>query len=405
MSGHAGEPIKTRVWMRPMHARSKHEQHRTSTPLELLFDLVFVIAVSQDASALHHGIAEGHTAEATLGFAMLFFAIWWAWMNFTWFASAYDTDDVPYRLAVFVQLSGALIIAAGVQQAFVGQYAMVTIGYLVMRLAGVAQWLRAARADAEHRTTAYRYALGISIVQALWIARLALPEGWQLAAFVVLIIADMAVPIWAERTNTTSWHAEHIAERYGLFTIIVLGESLLSGSLAIQSAMQTGDLSGALATTIIGGLLIVFSMWWLYFDQPTHELLTSLRSAFIWGYGHLFVFASAAAVGAGLAVVVDYTTNHAAIGPVGAGAAVAIPAALYLLSLWALHERPRATNLVEASLAPGTVLLILLTPFSSQPVLLTGLLLCALLAIKLVGWQRAARTPGENPRRHTKGHS
>src|SRR5215212_657496 len=369
MSGQTGEPIRTRAWMTPMHARSKQEQHRASTPLELLFDLVFVIAVSQDASALHHGISEGHAAEATLSFAMLFFAIWWAWMNFTWFASAYDTDDVPYRLAVFVQLSGALIIAAGVQQAFVGQFGTITLGYLIMRLAGVAQWLRAAHSDPEHRTTAYRYAIGITIVQVLWIARLALPETWQLTTFIILIIADMAVPLWAERTNTTSWHAAHIAERYGLFTIIVLGESLLSGSLAIQSAMQTADLTGELTTTIAGGLLIVFSMWWLYFDQPAHELLTSLRTAFIWGYGHLFVFASAAAVGAGLAVAVDYATHHTEVGPISAGAAIAIPAALYLLSLWVLHERPRATSWVEASLGPIFVLLILLTPFASQPVL------------------------------------
>jgi low temperature requirement protein LtrA len=389
MSEHTGEPSNAQGWMRPMRARSPQEQHRASTPLELLFDLVFVIAVAQAASALHHGIADGHAAEATLGYAMLFFAIWWAWMNFTWFASAYDTDDVPYRLTVFVQLTGALVIAAGVPQAFRGQFGTVTLGYLVMRLAGVEQWLRVARANPQHRTTAYRYARGITIVQALWIAQLALPNTWRLLAFVLLMLAELAVPVWAARANTTSWHAEHIAERYGLFTIIVLGESLLSGSLAIQSAIETNDLNSGLATTIIGGLLIVFSMWWLYFDQPAHQLLTSLRKAFIWGYGHLFVFASAAAVGAGLAVVVDYTTHHAEIGPVGAGAAVAIPAALYLLSLWALHERPRATSRLEASLAPATVLLILLTPFSGQPVLLTGLLLSALLAIKLVGRHRA----------------
>jgi len=389
MNEHADEPIKARSWMTPMRARSKDERHRVSTPLELFFDLVFVIAVSQDASALHHGIAEGHAAAAIFSFSVLFFAIWWAWVNFTWFASAYDTDDVPYRLLVFVQLSGALIIAAGVQQGFAGQFSTVAIGYLVMRLAGVVQWLRAAHSNPEHRTTAYRYAIGISIVQALWLARLALPETWQLVGLVTLILAELAVPVWAERANTAFWHAEHIAERYGLFTIIVLGESLLSGLLAIQSAMQTGDLTGELTTTIIGGLLMVFSMWWLYFDLPAHGLLTSLRTAFIWSYGHLLVFASAAAVGAGLAVVVDYTTHHSEIGPVGAGAAIAIPAALYLLSLWVLHERPRATSLAEASLAPVTVLLILLTPFSGQPVLLTGLLLSTLLAIKLIGRQRS----------------
>src|SRR5688572_10934448 len=131
MNKHTGEPHKAPapVWIRPMLPRSQHEEHRASTPLELLFDLVFVIAVAQDSSALHHGIIEGHAAEATLSFAMVFFAIWWAWMNFTWFASAYDTDDVPYRLMVFAQLTGALIIAAGVPSAFAGQFGIMTIGY------------------------------------------------------------------------------------------------------------------------------------------------------------------------------------------------------------------------------------------------------------------------------------
>ena len=86
-----------------MRARSPHEPHRAATPLELLFDLVFVVAIAQAASGLHHAISEAHALQGLFGYLMVFFAIWWAWMNFTWFASAYDSDDVPYRLAVFVQ--------------------------------------------------------------------------------------------------------------------------------------------------------------------------------------------------------------------------------------------------------------------------------------------------------------
>ena len=94
---------------------------------------------------------------------MVFFAIWWAWMNFTWFASAYDCDDVPYRLAVFVQIAGALVMAAGVAGDVRGEDAEPDGDQLVtslMRFAMVAQWLRAAAADPSHRVTALRYRLG-----------------------------------------------------------------------------------------------------------------------------------------------------------------------------------------------------------------------------------------------------
>jgi low temperature requirement protein LtrA len=134
-----------------MRARSPHEPHRVATPLELLFDLVFVVAISEAASGLHHAVAQAHVADGLTGYAMVFFAVWWAWMNFTWFASAYDNDDVPYRLAVFVQITGALIVAGGIPSMFESRVPNLAIvgGYVVMRMAMVVQWLRASKADPE----------------------------------------------------------------------------------------------------------------------------------------------------------------------------------------------------------------------------------------------------------------
>jgi low temperature requirement protein LtrA len=371
-----------------MRARSPHEAHRVSTPLELFFDLVFVVAVAQAAAGLHHGISEAHALEALVSYAMVFFAIWWAWMNFTWFASAYDTDDVPYRLLVFVQLAGALILAAGVPRAFEERnFSIVTAGYSLMRLAQVAQWLRAARSDSAHRTTASRYALGLTVIQIGWIGLLFVPTPLRWVGFAALVAAELAVPVWAERTGATTWHPEHIVERYGLFTIIVLGESILSASLAIQSDLQLDSLNVNLLGCIFGGLLIVFAMWWLYFERPVQHIEDSLRTAFIWGYGHLLIFAAVAAVGAGLAVVVDYATTHTTIGPVAAGMGVAIPVAIFLIVLWTLHWQPEASGFSQA-LLPITALLVLLTPWLGQGVLLIGLLLVALLAIKLVSTYR-----------------
>src|SRR5215510_23481 len=105
-------------WMRRMTGRDRGEAHRASTPLELLFDLTLVVAVAQAASQLHQALGQGHAGHALAGYAVVFFGLWWAWVNFTWFASAYDTDDVAYRLTTLVQMTGALILAAGIPRAF-----------------------------------------------------------------------------------------------------------------------------------------------------------------------------------------------------------------------------------------------------------------------------------------------
>ena len=162
----------------------------------------------------------------------------------------------------------------------------------------------------------------------------------------------------------TTWHPHHIAERYGLLTLIVLGESILAATMAVKAALTAGEALSALLPTIVGGLLIVYSMWWMYFDRPVHDLLTGPRKAFVWGYGHYVIFASVAAVGAGLAVAVDVATHHGEIGPVGAGAAVAIPVAIYLVCLWVLHHRPEYRR--TRALGPAAAGLILLTPFTGM---------------------------------------
>ena len=367
-----------------MLARDPAEDERASTPLELFFDLVFVVAVASASERLHHGLSEGAGASDIVSFVTVFIAIWWAWMNFTWFASAYDSDDVVYRISVFVMMSGALILAAGVPRAFDERnFDIATLGYVVMRLALVTQWIRASRADAPRRTTTRRYAIGVSACQVGWIAALALPVEASLLAFTVLIAAEVSVPIWAEAASPTAWHPVHIAERYGLFTIIVLGESILASSFAIRTAVDEAGLTGELVLVLAGGLLIVFSMWWLYFDRPGDPLLSTTRGAFLWGYGHLFVFGSAAAVGAGLSVAIEHASHHGELSDVGAGASVAIPVAIYVVSLWIMHLGSPASMVSRAS-GPITAVLVLLSPFTPEPVLVTGVLVTGIVAVKVV---------------------
>jgi low temperature requirement protein LtrA len=208
-----------------------------------------------------------------------------------------------------------------------------------------------------------------------------IPQYW-VPGFLTLAALELVMPMWAERASPTTWHPHHITERYGLLTLIVLGESILSANTTIQSALASGSRLSELAPLIVGGLLIVYSMWWVYFDRPVHDLLTSVRKAFVWGYGHYFVFASAAAVGAGLAVAVDAATPRAKIGPVGAGIAVAIPVATYLICLWILHDRPEYQR--TRSYGPIAAVLVLLTPFTGYAVPLIGLILAGLVTSKVV---------------------
>ncbi|GAB3949384.1 low temperature requirement protein A [Streptomyces sparsus] len=384
-------PFIAGAWHRPMTARPRDEKHRSATALELFFDLCFVAAVAQAAVAFEHELAEGHIGHGILGYALVFFAIWWAWMNFTWFASAYDTDDVPYRVLTLVQITGALIMAAGAAEALQNQdFTVITWGYVVMRLAMVTQWLRAARSDPDRRTTCLRYAAGVFLVQVGWVARLFLPGDGGLTVFAVLALAELAVPAWAERAAITTWHPHHIAERYGLFTLIVLGESITAATVAVRTALDGDAALSDIATLVIGGILTVFALWWYYFAQDAPRRLISLRSALMWGYGHYAVFASAAAVGAGLALNVAHTTGHGHLTDHTAAAAYTIPVAIYITVVWLLHHRASEVRTANDIIHPTAVLAILAATFTPTPVLITGVLTTVLIATTLVVGARAA---------------
>jgi low temperature requirement protein LtrA len=397
-----------------MSPRDPEETHRASTPLELFFDLTFVVAIAQAAASLHHGLVEGDTGDALITFPLAFFAIWWAWMNFSWFASAYDTDDALYRVMVFVQVAGVLILAAGIPRAFEDQdFGAVTAGYVVMRLGMVAMWLRAAACDVAGRRTAQRYALGIAVVEVFWVLRLALPDSLSILGFLVLVGAELAVPVWAESTSRTPWHPRHIAERYALFTIIVLGESLLAATMGVQAALDSDSSFGDLAAVVVGGVLLVCSMWWLYFDMPAAQAIERARrafderltGAFAWGYGHYFVFAAAAATGAGLAVAVDQATHHSELEDWQAGLALTVPASVFVAAVALIHFRQKAPSRVRNWCVPVTVPLLLVSSFTPEPVLAAGLTLAGLVAVAAYSYRDGFSFPTQHATADRAGES
>ncbi|WP_340378254.1 low temperature requirement protein A [Streptomyces sp. SS7] len=366
--------------LRRLTARGRGEAHRVASPLELFFDLCFVVAVAQAGVQLVHAVAESHAGEGILNYAMVFFAIWWAWMNFTWFASAYDNDDVLYRVVTLVQIAGVLVLAAGVSRAFEDHdFVVVWLGYVIMRFALSWQWLRVAwSAEGPERTMALRYAGGVLLCQVGWVGLLVLPEGARAWLFLVMAVLEMCVPVYAEKDHPTTWHPHHIAERFGLFTIIVLGETIAAATVAVKSAVDESDALGELLPIAVGGLLIVFAAWWIYFVVPIHGHLRSNQQSFVWGYGHYFVFASAAAIGAGLEVAVEQAVGKAHLSTLAASAAVTLPTALYLLTVWALHARHFKVGLAQQLVLPGAALLVICCTFLGDWAVLAAGLVAAL---------------------------
>ena len=368
-----------------MVPRDAGQPHRVASSLELFFDLVFVVAVSTASAQLHHALGEGHLQHGIVSYAMLFFAIWWAWMNFTWFATAFDTDDWLYRVTTIVQMSGVLVLAAGIPSAFEhGQFALVVIGYVVMRVAMVAQWLRASRAEGPLRQTTRRYAFGIAAVQVLWVLFLLIPEGpLQLVAFVVFALLEMAIPVFAEHKRPTPWHPHHITERYGLFTLIVLGESLLASANAIIDALHEAESFVPFISISVLTLVVTAALWWIYFWPAHHRAVDTFARSLRYGYTHYLIFAAAAAFSSGIEVELDVLTGKSDLSSTAASFTVTIPIAVFLLCVWWVAIRPSGDRVVNTVVPAGAVL-VLLDPILPVPVALTAVIMVVIVVVLVV---------------------
>jgi low temperature requirement protein LtrA len=354
-----------------MSGRDPHEQHRVATPLELLFDLTFVVAFGISASEFAHMLAEDHVGAGLAGFAFCTFAICWAWINFSWFASAYDTDDWVYRLMTMLQMVGVIILAMGIPPVYAsieqGEHLnnrVMVAGYVVMRIALVGQWLRAAKQDRDRRAACVTYAGFVTFAQIGWVglifAHTTVAVTFALAA--VLILIEFAGPWMAEtQQGGTPWHAHHIAERYSLLAIIALGEGVVGTVASLSAVVSEQGWSEGAVLVAIAGTGLTFGMWWVYFVIPASHLLHAHRErSFSFGYLHLVVFGSIVATGAGLHTAAYYIEHHSKLGSVGTVLTVAIPVAAYIISIYLLYTLlVRSWDAFHGLLIAGTAVVLI----------------------------------------------
>ncbi len=333
-----------------MGGRDPHETGRVATPLELLFDLTFVIAFGAAAGELAHFLAAGYVWEGIVGFLFATFAVTWAWINFCWFASAYDTDDWIYRLSTMVQMVGVLILALGLPPMFEslheGDYVdngVMVLGYVVMRVPMVFQWWRASRQDPERSRACWSNIVSILVPQVGWIvlalAHTSIPVTF--ACIGVLVLGETMGPLVAERRfGGIPWHPHHVAERYGLLVIIALGEGLI-GTVATLSAIITEE-GWTVDVAVLGlaGVGVTFGMWWTYFVIPSGDLLHAHRErSFGWGYGHIPFFGALVAVGAGLHAAAYSLEDHSELSDTATTLTVVVPLAAYVALMYLLYAQ------------------------------------------------------------------
>ena len=344
---HSNHPVLTHRFRR-MTGRDPHEPHRVATPLELLFDLTFVIAFGVAASQFAHSLVSGHIEAGLISFTFATFSVCWAWINFSWFASAYDTDDWVYRLTTMLQMVGVLVLALGIPQVFTSIAAGAHVdnrvlvgGYVVMRVAMVIQWLRAAVQDPAGKAACLTYAATITVAQVGWIVIAVVNSSVDVTfvLFAVMIAIEVSGPLLVEkRMDGTPWHAHHIAERNGLLTIIALGEGVVGTVASLSAVVAEHGWTTDAVLVAVAGTGLTFGMWWVYFVVPAAHLLHAHRERSIgYGYLHIAVFGSIVATGAGLHAAADFIEHRSGLDSVGTVVAVAVPVGVYIGAVYGTY--------------------------------------------------------------------
>jgi low temperature requirement protein LtrA len=287
---------------RLQHSESDEARQRTATWLELFFDLAFVLVVGE----LAVGLRDDLTLHGALVFAGLFTSVWWAWAGFTFYANRFDTDDVVYRLAKLTAMLAVAGLAASASDATGSLAAQFALCQAALRMVLVCLYLRAYRHVVQARNLIAVYVVAEGLAGALWLAGAVAPAPVRYACWAVAVAAEAAAPITATaRSAGVPLHFEHLPERFGLFVILVLGESIA----AIAVGVHDTNWDPVTVTVAVLGFVVAVSLWWTYFDlagaAATHTLADrgGHRSTLlhdIYAYGHWPIALGLAAAGVGI---------------------------------------------------------------------------------------------------------
>lgn len=361
------------------------EEHRTATWLELFYDLAFVVAVAVLAGRL---LADGSWSGMASYFGY-FTLLWWLWVSHTFYADRYDTDDLVYRLLASGQMVTIVVIASSLSFDAANSTTAFAIGYAISRVLLLIMYWRAYRHVPETRTLTRGYLLGFGLAAVVWTASVFVPADARYAVWAIALAIDLATP-WLMRVEQAKvpFDASHLPERFGLFTILVLGESI-AAVVAGLSHVPWGAASTMAAALAIG---VATALWWLYFDNARGSVVRrdpTVRRTWrptVWLYAHLPL--AAGLVGSGVAL--EHVVLEAGHGPmpandrwllIGSMAMVFVCFALIHLASSSEGSRDRTLVLGRLVALPALLLIGLLSGLESQWVALGVLGVCIALVV------------------------
>ncbi len=383
--------------MEVLRQRTGGEQRATF--LELFFDLVFVFAVTQ----LSHHLLTHLTVEGAAQTLFLLLVVWWAWIYTTWMTNWFDPDSVPVRLVLLVGMLASLVMATAIPEAFGDRALLFAGGYVALQVIRNAFIVAATQPVARLHVAFRRILAWSSWVGAIWIAGGLLDDEARTVVWVAALVLDYAGPYagyWTPglgRTAVTDWELEHVhfAERFQLFIIIVLGESIV---LAGASASQL-DLAASGWLAIAAAFALTAGLWWLYFDEVARASIEDFKAAAdergrlgrdAYTYLHIPIVAGILVSAVGLELVIEHPEEPL---PAAGLAALAAGPVLYLLGHLGFRVRMIHSIAPKRLAAIGAIAVVAFAT-SSAPSLLTLALIVAVLAMlaasETVGRLRAA---------------
>lgn len=286
------------------------DKERHATWLELFFDLVFVAAIAQLGVRLYHDT----TWDGLLKILLLFVPVWWAWVGSAFYATRFDSDDPLHRFLTLAQMAAVAGLAVNIHDGLgVGSKGF-ALAYASVRVILVVEYVRAGRHIVRARPLTRRYSLGFGWAAGIWLVSVVTPVPWRFVLWGLGLIIDVGTPLFAGQLHADlAPHPMHLPERFGLFTLIVLGESVM----AVVAGVARQQWNPASAISALLAMTVAFNLWWIYFDTMSDSAITGARAGRIrlyqaWLYAHLPLVVGLAATGVGVQELLISHQNAAA---------------------------------------------------------------------------------------------